>query len=63
MVRWLNAHLNIGLPEDLYEGIKKHNEIRWAAVARELLIQHLDELEKVKDARPTLALKNDKGQK
>lgn len=51
MVRWLNAHLNIGLPQDLYERIKKHKEIRWAAVARELLIQYLDELEKFKEGQ------------
>jgi len=51
MVRWLNAHLNIGLPIDLYERIKKHKEIRWAAVARELLIQYLDELEKFKESQ------------
>jgi predicted GIY-YIG superfamily endonuclease len=59
MVRWLNAHLNIGLPEDLYERIKKHREIRWAAVARELLIQYLDELEKAKETQHTLALKKE----
>jgi len=59
MVRWLNAHLNIGLPEDLYERIKKHKEIRWAAVAREFLVQYLDELEKAKENQPTLALKKD----
>jgi len=63
MVRWLFSHLNIGLPEDLHDRIKKHPEIRWAAVAREFLIQYLDELEKVKESQPTLALKinnNDK---
>jgi len=57
MVRWLNAHLNIGLPEDLYERIKKHKEIRWAAVARSLIVKYLEELEKVKEAKPELALK------
>ena len=51
MARWLYAHLNIGLPEDLHERIKKHKEIRWAAVARELLIQYLDDLEKFKEER------------
>jgi len=51
MVRWLNAHLNIGLPEDLYERIKKHKEIKWAAVAREMLIEYLDDLEKFKEQR------------
>jgi len=57
MVRWLNAHLNIGLPEDLYERIKKHKEIRWAAVARSLIIDYLEELEKAKKVEPILALK------
>jgi predicted GIY-YIG superfamily endonuclease len=63
MVRWLNAHLNIGLPEDLYERIKKHKEIRWAAVARELLIQYLNELEEAKETQPMLALKKEKDEK
>ena len=48
MVRWLNAHLNIGLPEDLHDRIKKYPEIRWASLARELLIRYLDGYEKFK---------------
>lgn len=45
MVKWLNAHLNIGLPQDLYERIKKHKEIRWSAVAREALVEYLEKIE------------------
>ena len=52
--------MNIGLPEDLHDRIKKHPEIRWAAVAREFLIQYLDELEKAKETQPTLAFKVEK---
>jgi hypothetical protein len=48
MVRWLNAHVTIALPEDEYERIKKYPEIKWGAVARRLLIQYLNELEKSK---------------
>ena len=46
MVRWLNAHISVALPEDEYEKIKRHPEIKWGAVARRLLIQYLNELEK-----------------
>ena len=46
MVKWLNAHVTISLPEDEYERIKKYPEIKWGAVARRLLIQYLNELEK-----------------
>jgi len=48
MDKWIYAHLNIGLPEDLHDRIKKHPEIRWATVARELIIRYLDEFEKFK---------------
>ena len=48
MIKWLDAHVTIPLPEDVYERLKKHKEIRWGAVARDLLIQYLDELEKFK---------------
>jgi len=51
MVRWLFSHLNIGLPEDLHDRIKKHPEIRWASIARELLTQYLDEYEKFKESQ------------
>jgi len=49
MVRWLNAHLTVSLPEDEYERIKKFPEIKWGAVARRLLIQYLNELEKMRE--------------
>jgi len=48
MDKWIYAHLNIGLPEDLHDRLLKHPEIRWATVARELIIRYLDELEKFK---------------
>jgi len=51
MARWLFAHLNIGLPEDLHKRIKQHPEIRWASLARELLVRYLDEYEKFKEAQ------------
>ena len=46
MVRWLNANLTVALPEDEYERIKKHPEIKWGAVARKAVILYLNELEK-----------------
>jgi hypothetical protein len=46
MVRWLNANLTVALPEDEYERIKKHPEIKWGAVARKAVIQYLNDLEK-----------------
>ena len=46
MVRWLNAHITVSLPEDEYERIKKHPEIKWGQIARKFLIQYLNELEK-----------------
>ena len=49
MVRWLNAHITVALPEDEYERIKKYPEIKWGAVARKLVIKYLDDLEKAND--------------
>jgi hypothetical protein len=57
MVQWLNSHLNIGLPEDLHDRIRKHPEIRWAAVARELITQYVEDLEKVQREQHLLLAK------
>jgi len=46
MVRWINAHITVALPEDEYERIKKHPEIKWGAIGRKLIIQYLNDLEK-----------------
>jgi len=62
MARWLFAHLNIGLPEDLHDRIKKHPEIKWASVARELLTRYLDEYEEFKEAQFNQMFKSDKKQ-
>ena len=49
MVRWLNAHLTIPLPEDEYARIKKHPDIKWGAVGRKAVIQYANELEKSRE--------------
>ena len=48
MARYIDAHLNIGLPEELYQKIKKHPEIKWGAVAREAVVKYLEILEERK---------------
>ena len=48
-VKWLNSHVSIGVPEELYDRIKKHKEVKWAAVAREAIIKYLDMIERAKD--------------
>jgi len=48
MVRWLNAHISVALPEDEYEKIKRHPEIKLGAVARKAVIWYANELEKMK---------------
>jgi hypothetical protein len=62
MDKWVYAHLNIGLPEDLNDRIRKHPEIRWATVARELIIRYLDELEKFKSEQSIMMPKPEKVQ-
>jgi hypothetical protein len=63
MVRWINAHLTVGLPEDEYERIKRHPEIKWGAVARKAVIQYLNELEKMGEIQFKLELNQDEDSK
>lgn len=51
MVQWLTAHLTVNLPEELYGRIKKHKEIKWAAVAREAMIKYLEMIEEAKEKK------------
>jgi hypothetical protein len=60
MVRWLNAHLGISLPEDEYERIKKHPEIKWGAIARKAVIAYVNELEKMKENSTNPLIKDTK---
>lgn len=46
MVRWLNAHLTIEIPEEEYQRIKKYPDIKWGAIARKAMIQYLNKMEK-----------------
>jgi hypothetical protein len=48
MARYIDAHLNMGLPEELYEKVKKHPEIKWGAVARAAVIKYLKMIEEAK---------------
>lgn len=50
MVQWLNARVTIALPEDEYEKIKRHPEVKWAAIARKAMVEYADHLEKFKNS-------------
>jgi len=39
------ANITLSLPEELYQKLKNHPEIRWSEVARKAIQQYLDELE------------------
>lgn len=39
------ANITLSLPEELYQKLKAHPEIRWSEVARKAIQQYLDELE------------------
>lgn len=39
------ANITLSLPEELYQKIKDHPEIRWSEIARKAIQQYLDELE------------------
>ncbi|OGS66522.1 MAG: hypothetical protein A3K59_08595 [Euryarchaeota archaeon RBG_19FT_COMBO_69_17] len=38
------TNLTLSVPDDLYEEMKKHPEIRWSEVARQALVKKLDDL-------------------
>ena len=63
MVRWFNSHLTVALPEDEYQRIKRHPEIKWGAVARKAVIQYLNELEKMGEIEFKLSLNEDEDSK
>ena len=39
------ANITLSLPEELYQKLKNHPEIRWSEIARKAIQQYLDELE------------------
>ncbi len=41
------TNLTLSVPEDLYEEMKKHPEIRWSEVARQALAKKLDDLRRL----------------
>lgn len=41
------ANLTLSLPDDLYEEMKKHPEIRWSEVTRQALAKKLQDLRRL----------------
>ncbi|TLZ74663.1 MAG: hypothetical protein E6K08_09980 [Methanobacteriota archaeon] len=41
------TNLTLSVPDDLYEEMKKHPEIRWSEVARQALAKKLDDLRRL----------------
>lgn len=41
------ANLTLSVPEDLYQEMKKHPEIRWSEVARQALAKKLQDLRRL----------------
>ncbi|HEX9341310.1 MAG TPA: hypothetical protein VF992_09135 [Thermoplasmata archaeon] len=41
------ANLTLSVPDDLYEEMKKHPEIRWSEVARQALAKKLEDLRRL----------------
>jgi hypothetical protein len=57
-MKWFNAHLGVALPQEEYLEIKKHPEIKWGAIARKAILEHLknmkdyEEFLKSKESKP-----------
>ena len=41
------TNLTLSVPDDLYEEMRKHPEIRWSEVARQALVKKLDDLRRL----------------
>lgn len=41
------TNLTLSVPDDLYEEMKKHPEIRWSEVARQALVKKLGDLRRL----------------
>jgi predicted CopG family antitoxin len=41
------TNLTLSVPDDLYDEMKKHPEIRWSEVARQALVKKLDDLRRL----------------
>ncbi len=41
------ANLTLSVPDELYEELKKHPEIRWSEVARQALAKKLEDLHRL----------------
>jgi len=41
------ANLTLSIPDDLYEEMKRHPEIRWSEVARQAVKKKLDDLRRL----------------
>ncbi|MFH1325428.1 MAG: hypothetical protein ABIH49_01500 [archaeon] len=39
------ANITLAIPDDLSKRLKKHNEIRWSEVVRQILQKNLEQLE------------------
>lgn len=45
MVKWMDEHLTVAMPHELYERVKKHKEVKWSVIARESIIKYLEKIE------------------
>ncbi len=48
------AHITLSIPNELYEEIKKHKEIKWSEAAREGIKHRLSEMEGVVSGKELL---------
>ena len=44
---WVMTNLTLSVPDDLYQEMKKHPEIRWSEVARQALAKKLEDLRRL----------------
>ncbi|MFA4701940.1 hypothetical protein [Pyrococcus kukulkanii] len=39
-------NITLSIPQEIYEKMKKHKEIRWSEVARRAIVEYLEKIEK-----------------
>lgn len=53
------AHLTLSIPDELYEEMKQHPEIKWSEVARRAIVEYLQRVKGRSSSKEVLELLSD----
>lgn len=50
------AHITLSVPDELYDEMKKHPEVKWTEIARTAIADYLNQLQGTSNSKEILAL-------